>query len=162
MRTRSKIGSTIVTLLCVATTYATDIERASYKITIPDKSTVDPQDSDIDLDHMTTINLPNDNNIIILAIDDKALIDKSFTTMTEKYKNALKNVQETGSDMANLRNGKGVLLTGLFNGMKYCFEVGAFAGKKCGFIIVCAYPEKERVETREMAKKAVDSLKIKE
>ncbi len=42
-----------------ATAEAKVIERADYMITVSGVCTVDPEDSDIDLDYMTTINLPN-------------------------------------------------------------------------------------------------------
>ena len=137
-----------------------DIERSDYKITVPDKCTVDPEDADMDLDHMTTINLPNQNTLSVMVVDDKTLLDKSLERVKNNYKNSLKNAQEAPSNMVNMHKGKAVLVTGVLNGMKYCLEVGAFAGKKAGFVIVRSYPLSDKAATTKLTQKAIETFRI--
>ncbi|MEI6218787.1 MAG: hypothetical protein WCP86_07790 [bacterium] len=151
-----------VALLFVGEVRALNIERTDYKIAVPDKCTVDPQDADMDLDHLTTINLPNHNAMIIMVVDDKTVLDENLQNTKTFYKNSLKDSQESPSAMVDKHHGKAVLLTGTLNGTKYCIELGAFAGKKKGFFIVRNYPVGDKAETIKLTQASIDAFNIKE
>lgn len=159
-----KIISALI-LVSVAFTqlaFAKFIERSDYKISVPDKCTVDNEDPDIDLDHMTTIKLPDDNALLILVLDDVKGLDAAFQNVKEKYKNRLKNSEEEVSPLKTNQNRKGAVISGRMNGMRSRFEMFSYSGKQKGFIIVATYLVSEETEVRTIIQNALDSFSIKE
>lgn len=154
----------LVVLLGMLTsiTLAKDIARTDYKITVPDSCTVDPEDSDIDLDHMTTINLPNDNTLIVSVVDDVSALDRAVAKMKAHYLGKMQKAQETPSALVVNRHGRGVTIRGIFNGGKFCFEVVSLSGKKKGFVVVSTYLASEEKEALPIVQHALDSFVIKE
>ena len=141
--------------------FGKEVERSDYKITVPDTCTEDPRDGDVDLDHMTTINFPKENFVIVLVLDDKSLLKTTFNRMLRNYKGKLKQPADKEGSLVNSHKGKSIVLTGVLNGATFRFEVGAFAGKTKAFIVVTSSLESEQNE-RSIIQKSVDSFTIKE
>jgi hypothetical protein len=154
-----------VLLFCAFTTArarALDVERADYVITVPEKSTVDPQKGKVDPDHMTTINLPNENSLIVIVADDKARTEAGYEGMKKTYAAKLTGVKETPSHLFDKHKGTGVKLAGTMKGTGICFELGWFTGNEKGFIIVTYYADDEVKTVVPIALAAINSFKIKE
>lgn len=149
-------------LLPAVRLHAMTVERADYVITVPEKSTVDPADADIDLDHMTTINLPNENSVNVLVIDDKTKTDVAYQAAKKSYLGQLTDVKESPSQLFEKQKGVGVKLAGTAKGTAICFELGWFAGNKKGFIVVTFYTPDEVKTAVPIAQEVINSIKIKE
>jgi hypothetical protein len=141
---------------------ALDVQRADYVITVPDKSTVDPPEKDIDKDHMTTINLPNGNALIIMVVDDKSKTELAFNGTKQSYLGQMKNTKEGPSSLFANHKGTGKKIAGTLNNMAICFELGWFTGVNKGFVVITFYTLDEVKTAVPMAQAAINSIKIKE
>jgi hypothetical protein len=160
-----KAGTTLIALLLffAASAMAENLERADYKITLPEKSTVDSTDRDIDQDHMTTVNLPNGGTMILLVLDDKKLADETVTNLIASYKGKLKDgIDGKTEAFDKAKAARSAVVSGKMNGIKTSFEVGQFDGKKKTVIVVFTYLERKKAETIEMMQKSLGTFTIKE
>ena len=139
---------------------ADDIQRNTYKITVPDGSTIDPEDSDFDLDHFMVINFPDKNFLIIFVVDDQKDTEDFFQAFKKGKLELLKAPSESTSDMINENNDNAILLNGKLNGMKYCFEMGWITSNSKGIIFMAGYPKNEQKNAKNYTKTVVRSLKV--
>ena len=141
---------------------AKDLERADYKIILPDGSSIDKPDDDIDADHMTTVNLPNGNAMIFIVVDDTQLVPNMLGKLTDKYKEKIKDAVVGKTDaFDDARAAKSTLVSGKLNGLRFSFAMGEFDQKKKAVIVIFTYPQSEKAETTDIVRKALATLKIK-
>ncbi len=138
------------------------IERADFKVTVPPGSTVDPPDADIDKDHYTAVNLPDGATLIFLVIDDKSTADSALGKALGYYRSKLQDPVDGASDMFDGRGGKGTIVQGKLNGLRFVFEAGYFTGKQKAFIASCGYEKSLEADARKVYRQAIDSFAIKE
>jgi hypothetical protein len=139
-----------------------DIERSDYKVTVPDGSTVDDEDPDIDLDHYTAVNLPNGDTLTLLTLDDLKYADKEFDKLKSGYWTKVQQPEELPSDLFAARGAKAGIVTGKINGMRFCFEFGQLLGAKRAFLLSCIYERNHPEVGRVMFQQAIESFIIKE
>jgi hypothetical protein len=156
----------IVVVLGITQSYAKEINRADYKMTVSDlctQCTTAPEHAELDLDHFTHVDLGGDCGIIVRVVDNKDELETWFANFIKSYKGTLKNVKEQESTMLNKLNGKGVVLCGsLQDGVKACFDVGTIAGKQKGFIIIAYYHQSGKAEAIKKIQEVVNSFTIKD
>src|ERR1044071_8673178 len=83
--------SDVVTSVTPPSSPSTHLDRPAYSITLPDTSTIDAQDKDLDLNHFTTANLPNKGTLILVVIDDKSRGASAFEKTVANLKAKLQN-----------------------------------------------------------------------
>jgi len=155
------LGVAVLAMIASAPLYALDFERKDYRITVPDGSTADPEDPDIDLDHFTTINFPDENFIIILVVDDNDKTEGAFDIMKKFYMSKMEGASGSKSTFLSEHKGPATLLNGKLNGIASSIELGWFTGKTQGYIIVAGCPQSERPSFGKVLKKAITSFKKK-
>ena len=140
---------------------AKELVRSDYKITIPDSCTLDPADPDIDLDHMTTINFPNNNTMGIMVIDDKNSSDQAVKKVIADLKLKMKSATETSGAFLTDRGGSYTAISGRLNGVSMAFEVRSLKGKNKAIIIITTSFESEKA-ARDELRKSAETITIKE
>ena len=159
-----RIAGVVVALVLLAGSWvrAKDLERADYKITLPEGSTVDKPDEDIDADHMTTVNLPNGNAMILIVVDDTQLVPNMLGKLTDKYKEKIKDAVVGRTDaFDDAKATKSTLVSGKLNGLRFSFAMGEFDQKKKAVIVIFTYPQSEKTQTTDIVRKALSTLTIK-
>jgi hypothetical protein len=155
-------GSVIALLLASGWVRAGDLDRADYKITLPEGATVDKPDDDIDADHMTTVNLPNGNAMIFIVVDDTQLVPDMLGKLTNKYKEKIKDAVVGKTDAFDQAKAtKSVLVSGKLNGLRFSFAMGEFDRKQKALVVIFTYPQSEKAETTGIVRKALSTLTIK-
>jgi hypothetical protein len=140
---------------------AKELVRSDYKITIPDSCTLDPAEPDIDLDHMTTINFPNDNTMGIMVMDDKTRADQAVKKIIADFKLKMKSAIETSGAYLTDRGGSYLAVRGLVNGVSMVFEVRLLKGKNKAIVIMTTSLESEKT-LRDELRKSAETIAIKE
>ncbi|HEY2585215.1 MAG TPA: hypothetical protein VGI81_05575 [Tepidisphaeraceae bacterium] len=161
--TRLAIGVLGLVCCCAVRAHALDVDRASYKITLPEGATVEKGDGEIDADHMTTVNLPNDSTMVVLVIDDKARASVAFDKMVNEYKSKVKEGSVDKSEsFVQPKATRANAVTGRLNGVLITFDVGQIDGKEKSFLVVFTYMQSKKAATIEMVQKAMTTFVIKE
>jgi hypothetical protein len=151
-----------IILLCAFDASAKDLERADYKMSLPEEATLDEPDDDVDADHMTTINLPNDSTMIVLIIDDKKQGPGMFTQLAENYRQKLTDgVVKPTKAFAQTKAIRSAVVSGKMEGLKFGFEVGQFDGKKKTALVVYTYVESSKAEAIATAQKWLKTFVMK-
>lgn len=167
MRSSPRLGVCVVGLVSVFALRCraadVNVDRADYKITLPAGSTVDKEDDEVDADHLTTINLPNDNTMIIVVLDDKERAQSAFGRMSDRYKAKVKDgvLRKSGS-FIQPKPTRADTVTGRLNGVTISFDLGLIEGKQKAFIVVFTYTGPEKATTIAMVQKAMRTFVIKE
>ena len=165
MKSCTRLAICVIGLVCFCAlrAHALDVDRASYKITLPDAATIEKGDGEIDADHMTTINLPNDSTMIILVIDDMARAPVAFNKMVDEYKSKVKDgTVEKSESFVKPKASHASAVSGRLNGVQITFDVGQIDGKEKAFIVVFTYTESKKAATVEMVQKAMTTFVMKE
>lgn len=165
MNPSTRLAIFVIGLVCFCTlrAHALDVDRADYKISLPDGAKLEKGDGEVDADHMTTINLPNDSTMVILVIDDKARAPIAFNKMIDEYKSKVKDgVTDKSDSFVKPKASRATAVTGRLNGIQITFDVGQIDGKEKSFLIVFTYTESKKAPTIEMVQKAMATFVIKE
>lgn len=155
----------VVSLVCfyAIRAHALDVDRASYKITLPEGATIEKGDGEIDADHMTTVNLPNDSTMVLLVIDDKERAPVAFKKMIDEYKSKVKDgAVEKSDSFVKPKATRASAVSGRLNGVLITFDVGQIDGKEKSFLVVFTYTDSKKAATVEMVQKAMATFMIKE
>jgi hypothetical protein len=142
---------------------STNLDRLGYTITLPDGSTLDPQDKDLDKDHFTTANLPNHGSLIIVAIDDKsrapAAFEKTVANLQAKLQSPTTSNQMTVESNKVTRSST---IRGIAKGESFVFEIFQFDGPKRSCLIICEYPQSTSADAAPLFQKTLATLQFKD
>lgn len=159
MKMKRLAGVFLFVILLSGLVYAQELKRADYKLTIPEKSILDAEDPDIDLDHYTTINFPDKNFLLVLVVDDKSATEAAFKNIVKGQKKVLKGCKRSKSAFLKKIKGSGIQLNGKINGMKYTYQVGYIIGEKKGFVFNAGYLDSESESAFRYLKATINSFK---
>lgn len=138
------------------------VDRAAYSISLPSDSTVDPESAEIDLNHLTVVNLPDHATLTIVVIDDKKSAAGRFDTAVAAAKKDLEPAT-TGDTYTFDRATaiRSIAIRGTAKGQRCVIELGQIEGRTAGFVIGIEYCDQDRARTIARFKDALDSFQIK-
>ena len=126
---------------------AKDIKRNTYQITVPFTSTIDKEDSDLDLDHYTVINFLNGDFLIIMVIDDPSLSRSTHEYITLSQRESLMSPQIVTSKFLQKINMAGVELNGGLYGRTFVYQLGLIESEERGYIFNMGYYALDRISS---------------
>lgn len=140
--------------------WAQDLKRADYTLTLPTGAQVDEKDSQDDPDHYTSIDLPNDGLLIMVVVDDKAELSDAMDAMQSSLTQALGlNKVEPSKSFAAMK-GKGVRMSSAEDEEKHLIDVGSFAGRNKGYIMVYGYTQATEKSANKVLQDILGSLRL--
>lgn len=141
------------------------VERAFYRVRVPAGSTIEGGES-LDADHYAVVNLPDDTGgggaLIFRVVDDKADLDAVAEAVVDGVRKRLGDPVDTPTHDFNRLGGAGTVTTGRYFFIPHCFEVGHFAGKTKGYIVLMNYTKSDAAEAADLLHHVVESFQIKD
>lgn len=139
---------------------AQDLKRADYTLTLPANAKVDAKDSQDDPDHYTSIDLPNDGLLIMVVVDDKAGLSEAMDVMQSSLTQALRLDKVEPSKSFAVMQGKGVRMSNTQDEEKHLIDVGSFAGRDKGYIMVYGYTQANEKSANKILQDILGSLRL--
>jgi hypothetical protein len=137
------------------------IERAAYSISVPVDSTVDAEDSSIDKEHLTTIDLPDGSTITIVVIDDKTVAGGAYDKAIASVRGRIEDAVGQKSDVFNSRALRSTAMIGAVKGKKYDFDLGEIEGDRKACLIIVQHQDQNKAEAMEVLRRAVGTFDFK-
>jgi hypothetical protein len=138
------------------------VELAAFRITLPEKSTVDPADPSLGRERMTTVNLPNGGTMVFVVEDDKLRMTRQFDSAASGCKVKLENPSARDTDTFDpVKVVRSTAIRGVLNGERFVFEIGQCEGRQKAVLIILDYAEAKQVESVEMIRRALGTFEMK-
>jgi len=150
-----------------AVTYAASpttllLDRAAFRITLPERSMVDPDDPDLGRERFTTVNLPNGGTMMFVVADAKdrmtEQVDSTASRCRAKFANVSVRNTETFDPAKAVRS---TAVTGVLKGERFVLEFGECDGRQKAVLIIVEYAEAKRSEIVEMVRRALGTFEVK-
>jgi hypothetical protein len=146
-----------------ATSSSVVLDRSGYTITVPEGSTVDPQDKHVDQDHLTLANLPHHTTLVVLMIDTKtrghAVFDRTVASVKGRLESFTTESAQTFDTATAIRTTS--LRGKVKNNEPFVVEVAELSGPERAYVVVAEYPESSAADAPTMLKKALGTLHLK-
>lgn len=146
----------------VASAATSVLDRAAFRITLPEKSTVDPDDPDLGRERFTTVNLPNGGTMMFVVAEAKEQMTDQFDSTASRCRAKLDNVSIRNTDTFDPAKAvRSTAVTGVVKGERFVLEFGECDGRQKAILIIVKYAEPKRAETVEMVRRALGTFEVK-
>jgi hypothetical protein len=138
------------------------LERAAFRITLPEKSTVDPDDPDLGPERFTTVNLPNGGTMMFVVAEAKERMTDQFDSTASRCQAKFENISVRNTDTFDPAKAvRSTAVTGVLKGERFVLEFGECDGRQKAVLIIVEYAEPKRLETVEMVRRALGTFEVK-
>jgi len=151
--------SIVVAFVFLGQLSAKEIKRNTYQITVPFSSTIDKEDSDLDLDHYTVINFLDGDFLIIMVIDDPSLSRSTHEYIALSQRESLMSPQIVSSNFLKRINMSGVELNGGLYGRTFVYQIGLIESKDRGYIFNMGYLSSDRISSERRLTEVLQSFR---
>lgn len=150
------------TVLMASPTWALELKRADYSLTLPVGAQVDEEDSSDDPDHYTSVDLADDGVLIVAVIDDGSGLPVAMSMMQDSLRESLNLNNTAPSNAFTVVKGDGVRLSSSGDADKHIIELGGFNGSAKGYILVYGFLQKNEKTALQGLQTILHSFRIHE
>jgi hypothetical protein len=146
----------------VASAATSVLDRAAFRITLPEKSTVDPDDPDLGRERFTTVNLPNGGTMMFVVAEAKEQMTDQFDSTASRCRAKFADVSIRNTDTFDPAKAvRSTAVTGVVKGERFVLEFGECDGRQKAVLIIVEYAEPKKAETVEMVRRALGTFEVK-